>query len=68
MNTILQFVKKNTVFSIAWILAIITIFFVPFDKEYLTYFDFKTLCCLFCALAVVCALRHIYFFQIVRQF
>ena len=67
MKTVWQFIKKNTVFSIAWILAIITIILVPFDKEYLTYFDLKTLCCLFCALAVVCTLRHIYFFQIVAK-
>ena len=67
MSIIWRFFKKNTVFSIAWILAITTIILVPFDKEYLTYFDFKTLCCLFCALAVVCALRHIYFFQIVAK-
>lgn len=65
MNTVWQFIKNNTVLSIAWILAIITIFLVPVDKEYLTYFDFKTLFCLFCALSVVCALRHIHFFKIV---
>ena len=32
------------------------------DKEYLTYFDFKTLTCLFSVLAVVMALRSIGFF------
>ena len=29
----------------------------PSDKAYLSYFDFKTLTCLFCTLAVVCALN-----------
>ena len=67
MKIILQFIRKNLVFSIAWLLAFATIIMVPFDKEYLKYFDFKTLACLFCALAVVCALRHIYFFQIVAK-
>lgn len=67
MNIVLQFIRKNLIFSIAWMLAIITIIIIPFDREYLSYFDFKTLCCLFCALAVVCALRHIYFFQIVAK-
>ncbi|MBR3791199.1 MAG: citrate transporter [Clostridia bacterium] len=67
MNIVLKFIRKNLIFTIAWFLAIITIFLVPIDKEYLSYFDFKTLACLFCALAVVCALRHIYFFQIVAK-
>lgn len=44
--------------------AIITGFVIPFDGEYLDYFDFKTLTCLFCVLAVVCALKNISFFYI----
>ena len=47
---------------IAFFCAFITMFFVPVDKEYVGYFDFKTLSCLFCVLAVVCALRNINFF------
>ncbi|MBR5236494.1 MAG: citrate transporter [Clostridia bacterium] len=50
---------------IALLAAAITCLFVPFDKQYLSYFDFKTLTCLFCTLAVVCALKNIYFFRIV---
>ena len=58
---------------IAALAAIITSFIVPPDKEYLGYFDFKTLTCLFSVLAVVCALRNIRFFYtlakaIVRKF
>ena len=67
MTRILGFFRKNIVLSIAWTVAIITMFFVPLDKEYLSYFDLKTLACLFCALAVVCALKNIYFFQIVAK-
>lgn len=62
MQTVLGFVKKNTVAVIAFFAALVTVFFVPFDREYLGYFDFKTLVCLFCVLAVVCALRNINFF------
>lgn len=47
--------------------AVCTCFFVPFDKEYLTYFDFKTLACLFITLAVICALRNIKFFTIIGR-
>ena len=46
---------------------LITIFFVPVDKEYLGYFDFKTLTCLFCVLAVVCALKNVNFFYILAK-
>lgn len=68
-----SFVKANAVVVIAACAAILTSFIVPPDAEYLNYFDFKTLTCLFCVLAVVCALRNIRFFYtmakaIVRKF
>ncbi len=63
----LRFVKKNIVFCIAAVAAIITCFFVPPDIKYLGYFDFKTLTCLFCVLAVVCALKNIRFFYMLAQ-
>ena len=64
---VLNFIKKNIVFCIATLVAIITCFFVPIDKEYLGYFDWKTLVCLFITLAVVCALRNIKFFTILSK-
>ncbi len=63
----IKFIKKNAVVCIAALLAIITMFLVPPDKEYLEYFDLKTLSCLFCTLAVVCALKNIYFFRIIAS-
>jgi len=63
----LTFVKKNIVFCIAAIAALVTCFFVPPDREYLAYFDWKTLSCLFLTLAVVCALRCIKFFTILAR-
>ncbi len=73
MDTIKTFIKSNTVTVIAFFAAVITMFFVPPDAEYIGYFDFKTLSCLFCVLAVVCALRNINFFymlagQLVAKF
>ena len=70
---ILSFAKANAVVIIAAMAALITAFIVPPDREYLGYFDFKTLTCLFCVLAVVCALRNIRFFYtlakaIIRKF
>lgn len=72
-SRIKSFIKDNAVLMIAIIAATITCFIVPPDKEYLGYFDFKTLACLFGVLAVVCALRNIRFFYtlakaIVRKF
>ncbi len=55
------------VMIIAGLLALITVFFVPIDKSYIGYFDFKTLACLFSVLAVVCALREIKFFYILAR-
>ena len=73
MQKIKSFAKENTVLIIAFVAAAVTSFIVPPDEEYLNYFDFKTLSCLFCVLAVVCALRNIRFFYtlakaIVRKF
>ncbi len=61
------FAKNNAVMLIAFAAALITSFIVPPDKKYLGYFDFKTLTCLFCVLAVVCALRRISFFFILAR-
>ncbi len=70
---LLHWVRKNVVLCIAILAAALTSCIVPPDRTYLTYFDWKTLTCLFCVLAVVCALKNIRFFyvlaeQIVRRF
>ena len=62
-----SFVKKNVVMVVAMLAAAVTCFLVPPDKEYLGYFDFKTLTCLFCVLAVVCALKNVQFFYILAR-
>jgi Na+/H+ antiporter NhaD/arsenite permease-like protein len=67
MVNLLAFLKKNVVMAVAFLAAAITCFFVPFDKEYLGYFDVKTLVCLFCVLAVVCALKNVNFFYMLAR-
>ena len=52
---------------IAMLAAAITCFLVPPDRKYLDYFDVKTLTCLFCVLAVVCALKNINFFYVLAK-
>jgi Na+/H+ antiporter NhaD/arsenite permease-like protein len=61
------FVRANAVFCIALALAAVTSCTVTPDAQYLQYPDFKTLTCLFCTLAVVCALRNIKFFTILAR-
>ena len=63
----MSFIKKNIVMCIAFFVALITSFIVPFDEVYLGYFDLKTLTCLFCVLAVVCALKNINFFYMLAR-
>ncbi len=61
------FARKNIVMLIAALAALVTSAIVPTDAAYLGYFDLKTLTCLFCVLAVVCALKNIRFFYLLAQ-
>ncbi|MBR5280759.1 MAG: citrate transporter [Clostridia bacterium] len=67
MKRTMQFLKQNSMMTVAMIAALVTVFFVPVDRTYLGYFDFKTLSCLFCVLAVVCALKDINFFYMIAR-
>lgn len=67
IHFVLHFISKNLVMCIAFVAAASTSIIVPIDKEYIGYFDFKTLTCLFCVLAVVCALKNINFFYILAD-
>ncbi len=62
-----DFVRSNAVMVIAFFAALLTSIFIPLDKEYFGYFDYKTLVCLFCVLAVVCALKNINFFYMLAR-
>lgn len=64
---ILKFVKSEIVLSIAIILTLITCLCVPIDKEYIGYFDFNTLSCLFCMLAVVAGLKSTNAFEVISR-
>ena len=67
LQAIGHFLSKNVVMAVALCAAVITSCIVPPDEAYLGYFDLKTLTCLFCVLAVVCALKNIRFFYILAQ-
>ena len=66
-SRILGFLKSNIVMSVALFAAVVTSVIIPPDDKYVGYFDFKTLTCLFCVLAVVCALKNIRFFYILAR-
>lgn len=64
---IINWIKNNVITTIIIVLAIITCFFVPIDRQYLSYFDYKTLICLACILVSVQCLKNSGFFQYVSK-
>ena len=66
-SSIIGFAKKNPVLCIAAVLATVTSVIVPPDAAYVGYFDFRTLTCLFCTLAVICGLKEINFFYVCAE-
>jgi Na+/H+ antiporter NhaD/arsenite permease-like protein len=63
IKKIKKFIAKETVFCVAAVCAIFTMFLVPPDREYLHYIDFRVLCLLLCLMAVVAGLKAIGTFQ-----
>ena len=57
MSKIRCWCRTNAMLVISLLAAAATAFFVPPDRDYLGYYDLKTLSCLFSVLAVVGALR-----------
>ena len=64
---VVSFVRKNPVLTIAAVAALVTSCIVRPDGAYIGYFDFRTLTCLFCTLAVICALGEIRFFYVCAE-
>ena len=67
LRPVLDFFKNNVVMTVALAAALVTSMIVGVDAEYLGYFDLKTLTCLFCVLAVVCALKNVRFFYSIAE-
>ncbi len=63
LKRIKDFIAKETVLCVAAGCAILTMFFVPPDMEYLHYIDFRVLCLLLCLMAVVAGLKTIGLFH-----
>ena len=58
LKTVKNFLKKEPVLSISSVCALLTLFLVPPDKEYLSYIDFRVLAILFCLMAVVAGFKN----------
>lgn len=63
----IEYLKKEKVLSIAWVLAIISMFIVRPDRKYIGYVDVKVLALLFCLMAVVKGFQKIGLFDILIQ-
>ena len=60
MSKVKSWCRANAMLVISLLAAVVTAFFVPPDRDYLGYYDLKTLSCLFSVLAVVGALRDLH--------
>jgi len=63
LKRIKNFIVKEAVLCFAAGCAIISMFVIPPDQEYLHYIDFRVLCLLLCLMAVVAGLRTIGLFH-----
>lgn len=64
---VLRFFRQETVLCIAAVLAAVSMFFVPPDREYLGYIDLRTLAILFCLMSVMAGLQKSGLFQSVAR-
>lgn len=62
-SRIAGFVKKEAVLCIALALAAVSAFFIPPDREYAGYIDYRTLAILFCLMCVMAGLQKLGLFR-----
>ena len=59
MSKIIRFIKKEIVLVVALVCALFTMLFVPVDASYIEYIDVRTLCLLWCLMAVVAGIKGV---------
>lgn len=67
ITSLKQFLKNETVFCIAAVLAFLSSLVVRPGREYVEYIDFRTLALLFCLMAVVAGMQSIGVFTLLGQ-
>lgn len=68
MQTLLAFIRHQTVLVVSGILALLSCFLVPPSKAYLGYIDTRTLVLLFCLMLVVAGLRTARTFRVLTEY
>ena len=63
MKNFFEFLKKETVLCIAFLLAVISAFIVPVDAQYIEYMDFRVLVLLFALMTVMSGLQSLGIFE-----
>ena len=63
MKRALAFLKRETVLTVAWVLALVSMVLVPPDSGYRDYIDFDTLMLLFSLMAVMAGLQNLGLFR-----
>ena len=63
MKNLVEFLKKETVLCIAFLLAVISAFIVPVDSQYIEYMDFRVLVLLFALMTVMSGLQSLGIFE-----
>ena len=60
---LVEFIKKETVLTVAILLAVLSAVMIPPDGEYVGYIDFRTLSILFCLMTVMAGLQKLGVFR-----
>lgn len=68
MEKILNFVKKEIVLLIAFVLAVISCFFVHPDAAYIDYIDYRTLSILLCLMITMAGLQRLQLFRQIGEY
>lgn len=67
MKAVIKFLKKETVFSIAIIMAVVSAFLVPPSAKYIDYLDFKVLTLLFNLMLIVAGIKEQWIFRRIAE-
>lgn len=67
MRKMVDFIKRETVLSVALLLAVVSAFLVKPDAGYISYIDFRTLAILFCLMSVMAGLQKLGIFQWIAE-
>ena len=63
MKTVITFIKKETVLTVAFLLAVISAFIIIPDREYIGYIDWNTLLLLYSLMAIMAGLQQLGVFR-----